>query len=52
MTQFFTELAAGKFGDARWFPLFVASERRRHLKNAIYGSGKEKEVGQRIMSNI
>ena len=53
VTQFFKDLTTGKYGNqAVSFPLFVCGERRKHLKNAIYSTGQQKEEGLRIMGNI
>lgn len=53
ITQFFKDLTTGRFGNqAVSFPMFVCGERRKHLKNAIYSTGSDREEGIRIMGNI
>lgn len=54
MTQFFKDLTTGAFGQKSVsFPLFVCSERRQYLKNAIYSTEEaEKKKGMHIMENI
>jgi Ca2+-binding EF-hand superfamily protein len=53
INRFFKDLTAGKFAnEGLSFQLFVSGEKRKNLKNAVYGSGLAKEKGVKIMSNI
>lgn len=51
MTKFFKDLTKQELPTS--FPLFVLSQRRKHLKNAVLGPDESnKTVGMRILNNL
>lgn len=53
ITQFFKDMTTGKYGNVEHsFDLFVASQKRKFLKQSIYSLDEaEREEGRRIRDN-